>query len=115
MTASAGDLIQVELTVVSDRRRDYVLIEDPIPAACRITDRDVLPDDESWSWWWAKSSFYDDRAAFFATALPKGTSTITYTMRAEMLGKSTALPTVAYNMYDPDQRSVAPEITLEVK
>lgn len=114
-SADAGDLIQVELKIKTDVRRDYVLIEDPIPAACRITDREDLPDGETWTWWWAKSAFYDDRAAFFSTSLPAGESVITYTMRAEMLGKSTARPTVAYNMYDPDQRSVAPEITLEVK
>lgn len=115
VSASAGDLIQVELKIKTDKRRDYVLIEDPIPASCRITDREDLPQGESWTWWWSKSAFYDDRAAFFTSSLPAGESIVTYTMRAEMLGKSTARPTVVYNMYDPDQRSVAPEITLEVR
>lgn len=114
VSADAGDLIEVQIVIDSDKRRDFILVEDPIPASCRITDREDLPQGETWSWWWSKSSFFDDRAAFFTRNLPAGKSTITYTMRAEMAGKSTALPTVIYNMYDPDQRSVAPEITMEV-
>jgi len=114
-SVTPGDLIRVEITIESDKHREFVIVEDPIPPSCRITDREDLPSDERWSDWWSRSSFFDDRAAFFARSVSKGKSTISYTMRAEMVGKSTALPVTIYNMYDPDQRSLAPEISLEVK
>jgi alpha-2-macroglobulin len=101
----AGDLIQVQIKITSDREREFVLIEDPIPASARVTERSDLAPGESWSWWWSKTDVRDDRVAFFARVVPKGESQITYVMRAEMVGTSRVLPTVAYTMYDPMNRA----------
>ncbi|MEQ1821870.1 MAG: alpha-2-macroglobulin family protein, partial [Fimbriimonadaceae bacterium] len=110
-----GDLVEVRLILESANDLEYMLIEDPIPAAFRITDRDTMPDTESWNWWWSNWQFYDDRAAVFADRVPKGKSVITYVMRAEMAGKSTANPTTAYNMYDPQNRSFSTSRSVEVR
>lgn len=110
-----GDLVQVRLVLASSSEREFMLIEDPIPASFRITDRDTLPDYESWNWWWSNWHFYDDRAAVFAQRLPLGESVITYVMRAEMVGKAQANPTSAYNMYDPQNRSFSNSISVEVR
>ncbi|MEQ1936502.1 MAG: hypothetical protein ABL962_21845, partial [Fimbriimonadaceae bacterium] len=110
-----GDLVEVRLILESTKDLEFMLIEDPIPASFRITDRESMPDSESWTWWWSNWQFYDDRAAVFADRLPVGKSVITYVMRAEMAGKAQANPTSAYNMYDPLNRSFSTPISVEVR
>jgi uncharacterized protein YfaS (alpha-2-macroglobulin family) len=111
---SPGDFVRVEITVRSATPRQFVMIEEPIPSNCRITERDELQEGESWNFWWSRTVIRDDRMAFFATSFPKGVSKITYNMRAEQPGKVRALPTAIANMYDPDRNASTGEATLEV-
>jgi uncharacterized protein YfaS (alpha-2-macroglobulin family) len=110
----AGDTIECVLTIRSKYNRQFLLIEDPIPSNCRVTQRVDAGDDEQWKWWWCDLTIFDDRVGFFATTMPNGTETISYTMRAEGPGVSHALPTVISNMYDPRQSGQSSETTLEV-
>lgn len=110
-----GDLIQVQVILTSDRPREFVLIEDPLPAACRVTEREDVDSPADWGWWWDKLQIFDDRIAIFARSIPAGTSTVTYTMRAENPGRCSALPTSVSNMYDPDAVASSGGSTLEVK
>lgn len=99
-----GDLVRVELTIRSDAPRDFVLVEEPTPSNCRITERDDLDEgggEEAKTWWWSRTVILDDHLAFFARNLPKGESKIVYNMRAEQAGEAHALPTTVRNMYDP--------------
>lgn len=111
--AKAGDLVRVELTVTSDQDRQFVMIEDPIPSSCRITERTYI-DTEDWNYWWSQTIVRDDRAAFFMRYLEKGVHKLTYTMRAEQIGTSHALPTAVSNMYDPSQSANGGENLLKV-
>ena len=112
--AHGGDLIQVELTINSNADREFIMIEDPIPSGCRITEREYLAEGEEWGYWWSQTIVRDDKAAFFMRELPKGTQTLTYTMRAEQFGLGHALPSTISNMYDPAQFYSGGESLLKV-
>lgn len=112
--ARAGDLIRVELTISSGQDREYLMVEDPIPSGCRITEREYIQESEQWSYWWSQIVVRDDRAAFFMRYMPKGIQKLTYTMRAEQVGVGHALPPSLSNMYDPNQFVSGGESVLKV-
>jgi uncharacterized protein YfaS (alpha-2-macroglobulin family) len=101
----SGDVVRVELTINSSVARQYVMIEDPVPSNFRVTERVDPSYISEWGWWWSKTVLRDDRITFFATWLPPGKSTITYSMKAESPGMGGALPTRIENMYDPSQNA----------
>ncbi len=114
-SASSGDSIRVELTIHNSRTRRYIMIEDPTPSNCRVTDREDPDEGEQWSFWYDRFVIRDEKVAFFVRDLPEGTQTMTYTMQAEGLGVSHALPTTISNMYDPKEHAAGAESLLEVK
>ncbi len=109
-----GDVIRVELTIHSDVPRDFVLVEEPTPSSCRVTERTELGEYEEKGWWWSRTLILDDHLAFFARNLPKGESKIVYHMRAEAAGRATALPARAANMYDPGRWASTAETRVEI-
>lgn len=113
-SAKAGERIKVVLTIKALRPLDYVIVEDPIPSNCHIEDFGRSLDAEEWTWWWAQTVVRDDRAAFFITSLPAGEHKLTYIVRAENPGSASALPTVMYNMYDPDRLASASSLQFQV-
>jgi len=110
----SGDVIKVVVKVSNTKDREYVLVEDPVPSNCRVTERDAPYEDEEWGWWWARTVILDDRVSFFARSLPSGDHEFNYIMRAEGDGKSNALPTRVGNMYDPEDIASAGEFGLRV-
>jgi hypothetical protein len=110
----SGDLVRVVISIQSDRPREFVMVDEPTPSACRVTERDDLADGEEWSWWWSRTVIMDDHLAFFARHLPKGDSKITYNMRAEQIGRVRALPTSVRNMYDPGRWASGAASQIEV-
>lgn len=113
-SAKAGERIKVVLTIKTSRPLEFVIVEDPIPSNCHIEDFGRSLDAEEWSWWWAQTVVRDDRAAFFISSLPAGEHKLTYIVRAENPGKAAALPTVMYNMYDPDRLASASSMMFQV-
>ncbi len=111
----SGDVIKVVLKVKSDKEREFVLLEDPVPSNCRVTERDEVYDDEQWGWWWARTVIMEDRVGFFARTLKKGDNEFSYIMRAESAGKANALPSRIGNMYDPEDYASTQEQALEVR
>ena len=116
-TFAKGDLIRVTLTLNTSVEREFVIVEDPIPAGCRITERETPGLYEDWNWWFSKLLVYDDRYVAFARSIQPGTEaqTITYTMRAEFDGTFSAEPSVAFNMYDPNQFARAARTSVEIR
>lgn len=112
-----GDLVRVTLTINTKVEREFVIVEDPIPAGCRITERETPGLYEDWSWWFSKLLVYDDRYVAFARSIQPGdeAQTITYTMRAEFDGTFSAEPTVVYNMYDPGQFARSSKAAVEIR
>ena len=102
----SGDLVEVQLTVESKNDYEYILLEDPKPAGFEPAsvrsgwNYDGLP---------AYQEFRDAKVAFFVERLPRGTSAVSYRVRAEVPGKFSALPTKAEAMYSPELRANADE------
>ena len=114
-TTDSGDTLRVELTISSNKPRQFIMVEDPTPSNCRVTDREQLDDGEQWAFWWDRLVIRDEKVAFFIRNLASGTQTISYTMRAEGLGTAHALPTTLSNMYDLSQHATGQESLLEVR
>ena len=110
-----GDVVRVELTIKSDYPREFVLVEEPTPSSCRVTERTELGEGEEKDWWWSQTVVLDDHLAFFARNLPKGESKIVYHMRAEQAGRAVALPARAANMYDPGRWASTAETRVRVE
>lgn len=117
-----GDELFVRLTVTPDRKSEYFLMEDPLPAGCEvITDtdgynifgEDGYGDDQNgrgfrrswgWRWWYADRDVRDEKVAFFATNIAARSYTLTYIMRAQIPGQYSVMPSVASLMYYPEVR-----------
>ncbi|MGC9317314.1 MAG: alpha-2-macroglobulin family protein [Armatimonadota bacterium] len=110
----SGDVVEVTLTVRAGREHEFLMIEDPIPAGCEVIERGRL---RQWEWdnWWSDQIVRDEMVAFAVRSLPIGARTLSYRVRAEIPGRYRAMPTVAYNMYDPTVRAygVADEFVIE--
>lgn len=113
--ADPGDLLQVRIEVKSDRPREFILVEDPLPAGVRVTEREDVESAADWGWWWDKFQIFDERVALFARRINAGTNVFTYTVRVENPGLSQALPTSVSNMYDPFAVASSSSSKLEVR
>jgi uncharacterized protein YfaS (alpha-2-macroglobulin family) len=102
----SGDLIEVELTVESKTDYEYVIIEDMKPAGFE-------PVEVQSGWTWealpAYKEFRDEKVAFFAERLPRGTHNLSYRVKAEIPGRFSALPAKAEAMYAPELRGNSAE------
>jgi uncharacterized protein YfaS (alpha-2-macroglobulin family) len=114
-SADPGDLLQVRIEVKSERPREFVLVEDPLPAGVRVTEREDVESPADWGWWWDKFQIFDERVALFARRINAGSNVFTYTVRVENPGLSQALPTSVSNMYDPDAVASSAASKLEVR
>lgn len=111
-----GEVLRCRIKIVSDQNEQYVMVEDPIPSGFRIVEADQpFSSYGSWDWWWDSTAFYDDRAVFFKTELPKGESVMEYSVRAEAEGRSVALPTSVSPMYQPQTFGSSGSIAIEVR
>lgn len=104
-----GDRVRVKLTITSPRDMDYVLIEDPFPAGCEVTERGDADEVVEWGYWYSSIDIRDSKIAFFVRSLPKGVSVIEYNMRAKTHGSYHAMPTLIQGMYSPDMHAESAE------
>jgi uncharacterized protein YfaS (alpha-2-macroglobulin family) len=121
---SAGDLVLVDLTLVTPAERRYVVLEDPLPAGLEAVDPkllttadwlrktgidepadpDAMADDEASSYAQTsqRSEVRDDRALFFVEDLPAGLGHYRYLARATTRGRFVLPPTRVSEMYTPE-------------
>ncbi len=114
-TMQTGDHIRVRLTLNVPRDMAYVLIEDPFPAGCEVSERGDADEVTDWNYWWSSLDVRDDRIAFFARTLSAGQHVIEYNLRAQTPGTYRALPTLLQAMYAPDQKAETAEAKVEIK
>jgi uncharacterized protein YfaS (alpha-2-macroglobulin family) len=117
----AGALVLVDVTVVVPAPRDFVVIDDPLPAGLEAQDPRLLTSgdflalsgrssevecegcsDERESRGFDRSEVRDDRVLFFADRLPAGLYHYRYMARATTLGRFVLPPTRAEEMYSPE-------------
>ncbi len=107
-----GELVQVKITVTTPRDRQFVVVNDPIPAGCEIMDTDLSkfrvvatdPNAAFQPWWgsWNHHEFRDQRCLLFADYLDKGTHTFSYLIRTVAAGRFYTPPIQTEEMYTPE-------------
>ena len=113
LSYTSGDVIEVTLTVRSDAEREYIMLEDPIPAGCEVADQGRLRVWE-WDYWWADRTIRDELVAFAITHLGARSETLTYKLVTQIPGEYSAMPTEVYNMYDPTIRATGTADTITI-
>jgi len=120
---SAGDLVLVNLTVVAPSEREFVVIDDPLPAGLEAVNTslegtsswaregDEAPevnddDDDGRRWRWeapvTRRELRDDRVVFFIDSMEPGVHRFRYLARATSIGTFLAPPTRVEEMYTPE-------------
>ncbi|MCA1964086.1 MAG: hypothetical protein LDL31_09105, partial [Prosthecobacter sp.] len=102
----SGDLVEVELSIDSKNDYEYVLIEDLKPAGF-----EPIEVRSGWNYNGLPSyqEYRDEKVAFFAERLPRGTHNLRYRVKAEIPGRFSALPTKVEAMYAPELKGNAEE------
>jgi len=99
----AGETIEVELTLTASQPLEYLLAEDFKPAGFETID------STSGYARGAYRQLHDERVSVYLDHLRKGTTTLTYSIRAEHAGKVSALPATVELMYEPRQAANSAE------
>jgi hypothetical protein len=112
-----GDVVRVDITLITPHDRYYVVLEDPLPAGAEAIDTglattSLLDQDPSlrregsrYWWWWnwySHSEMRDEKVVLFADTLGAGTYEYSYTFRATLPGDYHVIPTVAKEFYFPE-------------
>jgi alpha-2-macroglobulin len=116
--ARVGDEVRVTVTIIAPRNLHYVVVEDPIPAGAEAIDPNLLtssvleegpqfdredPFGRGYGWWWfSRTEFRDEKVVLYATYLPSGTYTYTYTLRMGLEGEYNVIPTTGQEFYFPE-------------
>ncbi|GEM87896.1 alpha-2-macroglobulin family protein [Meiothermus granaticius] len=121
----SGEYVLVTLTLRPEKGvARYVLLEEPTPAGLSVVENDEAfriagvrsrygDDYYGWNYWFDGREIRDSKIAFYFSYL-NGPVTFTYILRAETPGSFTALPTLAWLMYEPEVRGVGTVRTLSV-
>ncbi len=115
--AKLGDVIRVDLTLITPHDRYYVVVEDPLPAGGEAIDTGLATtsllamsprlerQDSRWWWWWhwySRSELQDEKVVLFADSMAAGTYEYSYTFRATLPGDYHVIPTTATEFYFPE-------------
>ncbi|MGB2579139.1 YfaS [Elusimicrobium simillimum] len=114
----AGQKAEVTLTVTTNQDRQFVVVEDFLPAGFEIVDSTLATEsqfanndegeyddyDSYYSKWgtFERNEKYDDRIAVFADYLTKGKHTYKYVVQATLPGTYSAPAAWASQMYEPE-------------
>ncbi len=119
-----GEVLRVEVSLISPNNLYYVQLEDALPAGAELVDSALAtssqlatkdtgfrispaasgPASPYWRWWnwYSRSELRDDRIALFARYLPKGSYDYSYTIRLTTPGQFNVIPTFANQQYFPE-------------
>jgi alpha-2-macroglobulin len=109
----SGDRIEVELILESKNDYEYLIFSDFKAAGFEALDAlsGYISGDGGFS---AYMEPRDQTVDFFIRALPRGTHTLRYQLRAEAPGNYKALPAEASAMYAPELRGNSEDILLKI-
>ena len=107
-----GDLLEVQLTLESKNDYEYICIEDR--KAAGMEPEDARSGYRRMNNLSAYMEFRDRHVAAMLQRLPRGTSVLTYRLRAQCPGQYSALPATAVGMYAPELKANSDELKLHV-
>ena len=113
-SVKSGDRIEVELILESKNDYEYLIFSDAKAAGFEALDAlsGFISGDGGFS---AYMEPRDQTVDFFIRALPRGTHTLRYQLRAEAPGTYKALPAEASAMYAPELRGNSEDIRLIIE
>ena len=115
-TAQKGDILAVHLGV-SGSPQKYLLIEDPIAAGTEfIRNRSsytIQGAPDTWSDWFTRKEFHDDRAAFFSTTFSHRQD-LFYLVQVVNAGSFQISPARVTPMYQPGVQATTDALHLNV-
>lgn len=110
----SGDLVEVELILESKNDYEYLIFSDVKAAGFEAVEAlsGYVDGDGGFS---AYMEPRDQTVDFFIRALPRGTQSLRYQLRAEAPGIYKALPATAEAMYAPELRANSADQRLEIQ
>lgn len=111
---ASGDRIEVELVLESKNDYEYLIFSDAKAAGFEALDALSGYVGGQGGGFSAYMEPRDKTVDFFIRALPRGTNTVRYQLRAEAPGIYKALPATAEAMYAPELRANSEDIRLEI-
>lgn len=96
-----GKLIEVEVSLSFKGERalsNYLIIEEPLPAGCEFMG---LSDEGSWDY-----EELGDKVSFYLPTVETTELKLRYRLRGETPGNYKVMPTLIYNMYFPQYKSI---------
>jgi uncharacterized protein YfaS (alpha-2-macroglobulin family) len=111
-----GDTLAVHLAVNGSPAK-YLLIEDPIPAGTEFVQHgdsyNILDQPATWQYWYTRSEFFDDHAAFFASE-SSGRHESFYLLKVVNPGSFSITPADVQPMYQPGVQATTDLLHLQV-
>lgn len=111
-TVNSGDLVEVELTIVTANDCEYLVFEDMKAAGLEAVE---LTSGYSRNALGAYVEYRDQKVTLFVRQLPRGTHRIAYRFRAETPGRFSALPAIGGGMYATDLAANSDEMKVRVE
>jgi uncharacterized protein YfaS (alpha-2-macroglobulin family) len=114
---ASGDRVEVELILESKNDYEYLIFSDAKGAGFEALDSLSGYVGGGPGWGGGFSAYMEPRdqtVDFFIRALPRGTNTLRYQLRAEAPGIYKALPATAEAMYAPELRGNSEDLRLEI-
>ncbi|MGC2401112.1 MAG: alpha-2-macroglobulin family protein [Acidobacteriaceae bacterium] len=112
-----GDTLAVHLAVNGSPAK-YLLVEDPIAAGTEFVQQadgyNILDQPQTWQYWYTRSEFHDDHAAFFA-AESNGRHESFYLLKVVNPGSFAISPANVQPMYQPGIQATSDLLHLEVE
>ncbi len=110
LSLEAGQLVRVTIRLNSPADRNYLVVEDPLPAGLEpVNDAFATSNQEyaaqsSGRWWGSfnHTEMHDDKVLLFADYLSRGEHTHTYVARATVPGTFVHPPVRSELMYQPE-------------
>ena len=97
---NAGEGVLVRLIINATHAASRVVIEEPLPAGCRVAEASG-EDTADWSHWWDYTDVRDDKIVFFISDLPPGRHEIDYHLQAATPGAYDIMPPQMGSTVDP--------------
>jgi uncharacterized protein YfaS (alpha-2-macroglobulin family) len=107
------DSILVRLIIDSTRPGSKIVVNEPVPAGCRIAETSG-EYDENWDNWWDYTDVRDSGIVFFVNDLSTGRHEIDYHLIAQRLGEYDVMPTSITSMVDPTLQATGTASKVEI-
>jgi alpha-2-macroglobulin len=112
-----GDTLAVHLAVNGSPAK-YLLVEDPIAAGTEFLQQtdgyNIVDQPQTWEYWYTRSEFHDDHAAFFATEF-SGRHESFYLLKVVNPGSFSISPANVVPMYQPGIQATSDMLHLDVE